>query len=141
MTRVKEVMSSRLYTIARDDTLESAARTMKDNKVGMLPVINSDGTIIGTVTDRDIAVRAVARGLDPNRRVEEAMTAGCEVCDDDESVIDVARQMTDKKLRRVVVVSHDDKKPTGVISIGDLAVNAGSRRIAGEVLSQVARHR
>jgi CBS domain-containing protein len=107
----------------------------------MLPVIGPDGRIVGTVTDRDIAVRAVARGLDPSRKVEEAMTAGCEFCEDNESVVDVARRLTEKKLRRVVVVSHDEKKPAGVVSIGDLAVDADSRRIAGDVLSKVAVHR
>jgi CBS domain-containing protein len=135
--KVKEVMSTRLYTTTRDATLESAARTMKDNQIGMLPVIDAKGTIVGTVTDRDIAVRAVARGLDSNRKVEEAMTPGCEVCNDEESVDDVARRMSEKRLRRMVVVSQDRKQAAGIVSLGDLAVHAGSRKIAGDVLSRV----
>lgn len=136
--KVKDVMSKNLFTIAPDATLKSAAQTMKDNKIGMLPVQTRDGKLVGTITDRDIAVRAVALGLEPEHKVEEAMTRGCETCHEDDSVSDVAQRMTAHKVRRVVVVSGDKEKPRGVVSLGDLAFNAESRKVAGDVLSRVA---
>jgi len=137
--KVKDVMTKKVYSTEQNETLASAARQMKNHDVGMLAVMSSDGKVVGTITDRDITVRGIARDLNPtNTSVKEAMTPGCEFCFEDDSIEDAAQHMRDKGLRRVVVVSKGNRKPSGVVSLGDLAVHPDSRRVAGEVLSQVA---
>ena len=137
--KVKEVMSKRLYTTTQEESLESAARTMAEREIGMLPVLAADGRVVGTITDRDITIRAVARGLEPrSARVDAAMTPGCECCLEDDSVDDVAERMTARKVRRLVVMERDGHTPLGVVSLDDLAVNGKTRKAAAEVLSHVA---
>jgi CBS domain-containing protein len=137
--KVRDVMSKRLFTTTQEETLESAARIMAERDIGMLPVLAADGRVVGTITDRDIAVRAVARGLETrSTRVEAAMTPGCERCLEDDSVQDVAERMAVRKVRRLLVTDQDGRTPLGVVSLDDLATHGKSRKVAGVVLSQVA---
>jgi CBS domain-containing protein len=131
-------MSKELYTTTREASLESAARAMKDHDVGMLPVVSPEGRVVGTITDRDIAVRAVAKGLDPSRTVvESTMTDGCEFCFDDDTVADVTRRMSEQQLHRIVVMSRERRAPVGVVSLSDLAVLPATRTLLGDVLQKI----
>jgi CBS domain-containing protein len=118
--QVKEVMSRDLKVVSADALLQDAAALMKEFDVGILPVI-SDGVLFGVVTDRDIAVRAVAEGLDPKEdSVRTATTTNVVCCYEDDPLEDAAKAMKAKQTRRLVVLNRD-RKPAGILSMGDLA--------------------
>jgi CBS domain-containing protein len=128
-------MSNELYTIAKEATLESAAKTMRDKHVGMLPVVSSDGKAIGTITDRDITVRAIAKGLGAEKtQVQQVMTPGLEICYSDDSVTEVAKRMKEKNVRRMVVVERANRRLSGIISVGDLARRGRDEALVGTAL-------
>ncbi len=135
--KVKDVMTRGVECVAPDATLQDAARKMKDLDVGPLPVCDND-RLAGVVTDRDIAVRAVADGRDPKTtRVRDVMSSGVTWCFEDDDVKDAARLMREKQLRRLVVLDRD-KRLAGIVSLGDLAVETGDRRLAGKTLEKVS---
>lgn len=136
--KVRDVMTRDPQSIRSDATIEDAARAMRDHRIGILPVVASDGRVVGTITDRDIAIRAVAQGLKPTAWVREAMTPGVEFCHEDDTVDDVARRMADKKLHRVVVMEEDDRAMRGIVSIGDLAIRGDDKKLVGDVLARVS---
>jgi CBS domain-containing protein len=118
--RISEVMS-RHVTIARpDDTLRDAARAMAEIDSGALPV-GENNRLVGMITDRDIAVRAVAEGLDgATTTVREVMTDDVKYCFEDESVDHVADNMASLQMRRLPVVDRD-KRLVGIVSLADIA--------------------
>ena len=91
------------------------------------------------LTDRDIVVRAVAEGHDPRTaKVRDAMTEGVTYCYDDDPVAEAARLMSEKQIRRLVVLNRD-KRLVGIVSLGDLAVETGGdRQVAGKTLEDVS---
>jgi CBS domain-containing protein len=137
--KARDVMSNELYTIRLEATLEQAAKTMKEQNVGMLPVVSSEGKAIGTVTDRDITVRAVAIGLEPERtQVKDVMSPGLEICYSDDAVTEVAKRMNEKHVRRMIVVERANRRLAGVISVGDLARRGEDRNLASDALAKEA---
>jgi CBS domain-containing protein len=119
-----------------DQTIQAAARIMSEIDSGVLPVGEKD-RLVGMITDRDIAVRAVAEGRDPQTAVREIMTPDVRYCFEDEDTDHVARNMADQQVRRLPVVNRD-KRLVGILSLGDLAVSQGARP-AGEALSGISR--
>jgi CBS domain-containing protein len=87
---------------------------------GSLPVCDGD-RLVGMITDRDIAVRAVAEGRGPDTPVQDAMTDHVDWCYDDDAVEDVAVRMSDLQVRRFPVISREDNKLVGMVSLGDLS--------------------
>lgn len=136
--QLKDVMTKVVEVVRPDETLRHAAAKMRAADVGSLPVC--EGTkVLGMLTDRDIVVRAAAEGRDPAAtRVDEAMTSEAFFCYDDQSVDDAARMMSDRQVRRLVVLDRQSRL-TGIVSLGDLAVDAGDEKMAGKVLSHVSR--
>jgi CBS domain-containing protein len=135
--KVREIMTENPEVISPDDTLQDAARRMKQMDVGMLPVCEGD-RITGTLTDRDISIRCVAEGKDPTQaRVRDAMTGG-EVlcCAAEEDVKVVAKRMRDHQVRRLPVLDTD-KTLIGIVSLGDVALHADDRT-AGNALEGVS---
>jgi CBS domain-containing protein len=126
-----------------DATLHEAAQRMKALDVGVLPVCESD-RLVGMLTDRDITVRAVAAGHDPDtHRVREAMSSLVFYCFDDQDVTEVSRLMGEKQVRRVPVLNRD-KRLVGIVSLGDLAVETRDEQLIGgtlESISEPAKHR
>ena len=116
---VREIMSSDVETVAPEDTLQDAAEKMKSLDVGFLPICENN-RLIGTVTDRDIVIRAIAEGKDIKTNVRSAMTKGIFYCFDDEDVVTCAETMKEKEVKRMLVLNRD-KKLVGVVSLGDLA--------------------
>jgi CBS domain-containing protein len=136
--QVKEVMSRNVRCVGPDASLREAACAMKDWDVGPLPVCDND-RLAGLLTDRDIAVRAVAEGKDPqSTRVRDVMTPGVVYCFEDDDVQEAARLMEEKQIRRLLVL-NPDKRLTGIVSLGDLAVQTGDRDLAGKALEEVSR--
>jgi CBS domain-containing protein len=134
---VSEVMTKGAECVAPSTTLQEAARKMKNLDVGPLPVCEND-RLIGMVTDRDITVRAVAEGCDPKTtRVKEVMTPDIVYCFEDQDVSEAARRMEENQVRRLVVLNRD-KRLVGIVSLGDLAVETGDERLAGQTLERVS---
>lgn len=122
--------------IGPDDTLMGAAKVMGELDVGALPVCDND-RLAGMLTDRDIAVRSVARGNDPTRtKVRDTMTPEIVFIYEDQDVDEAARLFETKKIRRLPVLNRE-KRMVGIISLGDLAVNAGVG-LGGEALKEVS---
>ena len=135
--KIKEISTPDPQWISPNASLTEAAKKMRILDIGMLPVCEND-RLIGTVTDRDITVRAVAEGLDPKIvKVREMMTQEVVYCFENRSVEEAARLMEEKKIRRLPVLDAQ-KHLVGIVSIGDLAARAHEQKLAGEVLERVA---
>jgi len=134
---IKDIMTPDVECVSPDDTLQEAAGKMEDLNVGTLPVSDGDG-VVGMLTDRDITVRAVAKGLDPRcTRVREAMSRGVIYCHEDDAVEVAARLMQERQVRRILVLDRDERL-VGIVSLGDLAVESGDPQAIGQVLQDVS---
>lgn len=137
--RAKEVMSRNIRIIPSNTSLQAAAELMRQMDIGVLPV-TEDGQIVGTLTDRDIAVRAVAEGADPGATpARDVMTRDIISCFEDEDARVVASAMEQHKVRRVVVVNRKNEA-VGLISVDDLAVHPETKSLADAVVMQFSKH-
>ncbi len=117
---VEEIMTTNPRTVNMDDTVQDAARVMRDNDIGDAIVID-DGQVTGILTDRDIVVRGVAEGRDTDStQVSDICTTGIQAIEPDASVDDALRMMREHDIRRLPVVKNG--RPVGILSLGDLAV-------------------
>lgn len=134
--KIADVMTRDVELISPDATLMEAAEKMRTLDIGPLPV-GTEQRVEGILTDRDIVVRAVALGRDVrSTRVREVMSAGAESVSLEDDVDDAAELMRAKQIRRVLVLD-DDKKLVGIVSLGDLAVDA-NRKMAGKALKEIS---
>jgi CBS domain-containing protein len=130
--RVKEVMTERPVTLDRDASLAEAARSMRDRGIGDVIVVAGEDAE-GIVTDRDIVIRAVAEGADPNTtRLGQVISRELVSVAPDDPVERAIGLMREKAVRRLPVL--EGGKPVGVLSLGDLAV----ARDAGSVLADIS---
>ena len=135
--KVREIMTHDVQIASPDDVLQRAAQLMEKNDFGVLPVGEND-RLVGMLSDRDIVIRAVARGLAPDRaKVREVMSTDVKYVYDDESVADVASKMSELQVRRLPVLNRD-KRLVGIVSLGDLAVN--EPKPAGAALNSISQH-
>ena len=135
--KIRELMTPNVVVVSPDDTLQIAARKMQERDIGFLPVCDGQ-RLIGTLSDRDITVRAVAEGRDPKSTpVREFASPQPVWCFDDQDVGEAARRMQEKQVRRLMVLRREDKHLVGVVSLGDLAAN-GTREISSEVLESTS---
>ena len=116
---VRECMSTDVKIASPSWSIREAASAMKDIDAGFLPVGEND-RLVGMVTDRDIAIRAVAQGKGPDTKVRDVMTEEVIYCFDDESLDAVSTMMADRKVRRLPVLNRN-KRLVGIVSIGDLS--------------------
>lgn len=134
--KVHEIMTAHARCAGPENTLVEAAGLMRELDVGALPVCEND-RIAGMITDRDIAVRAVADGRDPNTTmVREVMTAGVTYVLADQEVEEAARIMQEREIRRLPVVSSA-KRLVGILSLGDIAMSS-SPAFSGMTLREVS---
>jgi CBS domain-containing protein len=117
--KAKELMTPSPCCAAITDSLADVARHMRDHDCGSVPVIDH-GRIVGIVTDRDLAIRALADGRSADTKVVEVMTGNPRCCGPDADVRDVEKLMADHQVRRVPVVDADDNV-LGIVSQADLA--------------------
>jgi CBS domain-containing protein len=135
--QVSQVMTRGAECIRPDATLHEAAERMKALDVGALPVCDND-RLVGMLTDRDITVRATAEGLPPGLgQVRDIMTPDIICCFEDQDVSEAARLMEQHQIRRLVVLNRD-KRLVGIVSLGDLAVEAGNEQLVGEALEGIS---
>ena len=135
--KVSEIMTRDVAIIQPDDTLRVAAQKMRDRDIGFLPVCDGSN-LMGVLSDRDITIRAFADGMDINVMLgRDLMTTPPIYAFDDQDVTEAAKMMGENQIRRLVVLSRDEERLVGVISLGDLARN-GITDISGEVLQKVS---
>jgi CBS domain-containing protein len=134
--KVCDKMTRNPRVASPDDSIREVARTMAEIDAGALLVGQND-QLVGMVTDRDIAVRAVAQGKSPDTPVREVMTPDVKYCFEDEDLEQVARNMGDIQVHRLPVVNRD-KRLVGVLSLGDIAMGEGPHP-AGEAVAGISR--
>jgi len=121
--QIGEIMSSNVQLARPNQSIREIARIMAECDCGAMPV-GDDDRLVGIVTDRDIAVRAVARGKSPDTPVREVMSRGVLYCYVEEDIDDVASNMADMKVRRLPVLD-EGKRLVGIVSLGDIATADG----------------
>ncbi|MES2581406.1 MAG: CBS domain-containing protein [Pseudomonadota bacterium] len=137
MQKLKDLMSPDVKVISPDMSIQEAAIQMLEGDFGMLPVGEND-RMIGTITDRDIAIRAVAEGKDNSTTVREIMSEGIAWVYEDQSVEDAAKLMSERQVRRLPVVDRN-KRLVGIVALGDFAVESSEIRPAAEALSEISK--
>jgi CBS domain-containing protein len=133
----RELMKKDVARCTEALTVEACARMMKDNNIGFLPVVDADKRVVGVITDRDLAVRVLAEGLQPETPVGNVMTRDVRICHPDDKLQEAEWKMSTTRKSRLVV-ADDDGHCVGVISLSDIA-QADSRARAGGVLRAVTR--
>jgi CBS domain-containing protein len=135
--KLSEIMTRDVVVIQPDDSLQSAAKKMRDRNIGFLPVCDGE-TLIGVLSDRDITIRALAEGMDVNVMLgRDLMTTPAIYCFEDQDVTEAAKIMEENQIRRLVILSREDKRLAGIVSLGDLARNQTADR-SGQVLQKVS---
>jgi CBS domain-containing protein len=135
--KLSEIMTRDVVVLQPDDSLQSAAKKMRDRNIGFLPVCDGE-ELIGVISDRDITIRALADGMDVNIMLgRDLMTVPAIYCFDDQDIREAAKIMEENQIRRLVVLSREDRRLVGVISLGDLARNDSADR-SGQVLQKVS---
>ncbi|MDO8493887.1 MAG: CBS domain-containing protein [Deltaproteobacteria bacterium] len=131
---VSKFLRQKMEYVSPDATLKDASQKMWEADVGALPVIK-DGKAVGFLTDRDIVIRSLARGKDPQRtKVAEVMTGDVYTCRKDDSIKEAVHLMDRYKIQRLLVVD-EFSRPLGVISLGEIAKNCNA-----SLLSETVKH-
>ncbi len=134
---VREAMTQHAEWITPNITLKDAAQRMRDQDIGCLPVGEND-RLVGMLTDRDLACRAVAQGLDAaTTEVADVMTKGITWCFDDETVADVVERMEQKQIHHMPVLNRE-KRMIGILSLSDLALR-GPEALSTQVFKLASR--
>src|SRR5258706_8096788 len=137
MQLLKNLMSRDVKVISPEMTIGEAAKKMRDGDFGMMPV-GEDDRMIGTISDRDIAIRAVAEGRDAGTKVRDVMSEGVAWAYEDDSVEKAATIMSDCQVRRLPVVNRN-KRLVGIVALGDFAVDSSEIRPAAKALSEISK--
>ena len=136
MQQLKDMMSRDVQVISPDMSIKEAAIKMRDGDFGMMPV-GEDDRMIGTLSDRDIVIRAVADGLDADTKVRDVMSEGIAWAYEDDSVENAAKIMSEWQVRRLPVVDRD-KRLVGIVALGDFAVESSDIQPVAEALSEIS---
>jgi CBS domain-containing protein len=135
--KVSEIMTGGVVVIDPDASLQEAAAKMKSIDVGLLPVCDGD-KLRGMISDRDIVLRGVAENrLPESTKVKEVMTKHVVFIFEDQDVLEAARLMELKQIRRLVVLNRD-KRMTGIVSLGDISLHQHDNELCGEILKEVS---
>ncbi len=135
--QIRDIMTRQVELVNPDTPLQDAARMMRDANIGFLPVGDND-RLVGTLTDRDIAIRAVAEGKDvKNAKVADAMSPQLAYAFDDQDSSEAAQIMAEKQIRRLPVLNRD-KRLVGVVALGDLATKTGDDDVVGQTVQDVS---
>ena len=134
--KVKDIETPKVAFVRSDESIKQAALKMEELGVGALPVVVGDD-MVGMLTDRDIVIRTIAQGLDAEtHKVADAFTEGVVSCKEGDDVGTVVDLMEKEQVRRVVV-KDEQQNVTGIVSLGDLALNI-QKEMAGEALKGVS---
>ena len=135
--KAQEIMSKNPRSVTPETAIQEAARLMKEEEVGVLPVVESASSkrLLGVITDRDITVRVVAEGRS-SASVRDAMTSGVRTCKADDSAKDVMELMGREQVRRVPIVD-DRGELIGIVAQADIVRDANDKR-AEETIEQIS---
>lgn len=135
--KVRSIMTHKVHVIEPDQPVIEAARMMSRLDVGVLPVCSND-KLVGMVTDRDIITRVVGENRDVRiTRVAECMTSPVFCSFEDEDVGSLVNLMEEKQIRRVAVLSRENRL-VGIVSLGDLATETHNHELSGETLERIS---
>jgi CBS domain-containing protein len=132
---IRDVMTHNPRTVSPQDSIQNAARIMRDEDTGVVPVVDN-GKPVGVITDRDIVVRAVAEGGQLNRPVRDIVTNELVAATPDMSVSEATELMSAHQIRRLPVVENN--RLVGIVSIGDIAVKEGKDSRVGDALQHIS---
>jgi len=131
-TTIRDIMSKNPLTLPETASLAQAARAMRDSHIGMVLVNDGDDKLAGLVTDRDIVVRSIADGQDPNNvSVSQVLSKPEHKLEPDASIDSAVRLMSDANVRRIPVM--EDGRCIGIVSLGDLAVERDPDSVLGRI--------
>ena len=133
--KISEIMTTNVECVTPESSLPELAHKMKTLDVGFLGICDDD-RLVGSVTDRDIVVRAIAGGRDVNSTTaRDIMTPDVIWCYEDDDVKTVAEKMRDKEVRRIVILNKE-KRLVGVVSLGD--ISKVEEKESGKTLKDIA---
>ncbi|MCB0420112.1 MAG: CBS domain-containing protein [Bdellovibrionales bacterium] len=133
---VREIMNPNVSVVNQEKSLSEAAQLMRETNCGSIPVENNN-KLVGMITDRDIAVRAVASGENPTKAVvKNHMSKGIKYCFDTDDLDDIGELMSQNQLRRLPVLNRD-KDLVGIVSIGDLARYGKNEKLLYDTFANV----
>lgn len=136
--KISEIMTKEPKYISPDDSLQEAACQLRDMDVGMIPI--GDGVKLkGMLTDRDITVRVIAEGVDPQTvSVSDVMTPEVIYAYEDQDVEEAARIMEEQQIRRLIILNRD-KDMVGIVALADLANRTKDPKVESEALEGVSK--
>ena len=132
---VREVMTTNPRCVSPNDSIQIAARIMKEEDTGVVPIVDN-GRPVGVITDRDIVVRAVADGSQANKPVREIASSDLVCATPEMSTKEATKIMSERQIRRLPVVEGD--RLVGIVSLGDIAVKEGKDSRTGETLENIS---
>jgi CBS domain-containing protein len=133
--KVKDIMSTDVVCLSKDDSVEHAAQLMDENGIGSIPVCEG-ATVVGIVTDRDITLRSVGAGGDGHQTVGQVMTPNPVVAQPDTDVHEAAKLMSDHQIRRIPIVQRGSL--VGIVSLGDISTDPQLQDNAEAALSNIS---
>jgi len=132
---VRDIMTTNVVTLSKNDTVEKAARLMKEHNIGSIPVCENK-QVIGVVTDRDIALRSIARGKDKSTPLVEVMSKSILTGNPDMNVDEATRLMSDRQVRRLPICNNEGL--IGIVALGDIATTSQLQDEAEEALNNIS---
>jgi len=132
---IRDVMTTNPRCVSPDDSIQIAARIMRDEDTGVVPIVEN-GRPVGVVTDRDIVIRSVADGTKPDQRVRDIASGDVVCATPDMSTREATRIMAERQIRRLPVVEND--RLVGIVSLGDIAVKEGKDSRTGDTLEEIS---
>jgi CBS domain-containing protein len=136
MGQIRELMTVKPRTVKAGDSVVEAAKLMRGEDAGIAPIVDGD-RLVGVVTDRDIAIRVVAEGRDPqSTKVEEVASQNVVTIDPQQELDEALRLMAQHQLRRLPVVEEDGKL-VGIVAQADVARHADTER-TGQVVEEIS---
>jgi len=132
---VRDVMTSNPRTVSPGDSIQVAARIMREEDTGVVPIVEN-GKPVGIITDRDIVIRAIADGTGSDKPVREIATTDLVFVKPDASTKDAEKLMSERQIRRLPVV--EGGRLVGIVSLGDIAVKEGRDSRTGDTLESIS---
>jgi len=131
-----DMMSTDLVTCSPNESLAQVARKLQEEDIGSCPVVDGD-KLVGIVTDRDIAIRAVAKGLDSNdTKVSDIMSTDLVLGNQTMTLEDAARMMADNQVRRLPIV--EEERLVGIVALADLAIDLEEDELLAETIERIS---
>jgi CBS domain-containing protein len=137
--KIRDVMSNSLTTFSSRSSMLDAAQAMLDKDIGAVIVLKEGGELCGIVTDRDLVIRGLARGMDPqNTQLSQICTSEVTHLSPDDSVDDAVKLMRERAIRRIPIMENGS--PVGIVSLGDLAIDRDRRSALGSISAAPPSH-